>query len=101
MEQEFPIKSGSSKYMLGRASDEQAWPCDESYLSKARIHKRAYAFKKTPTGCTFRITRHPGGFQFGYDGKRVVQTWEVDLTSKTMTLLKTRPWKKGDPDPGF
>lgn len=67
----------------------------------ARIRDRAYAFKKTTAGCIFQITRHPGGFQYDYDGGRVVQTWEVDLTSKTMTLLENRPWQEGDPDPQF
>lgn len=89
------------KYMLGRASDEQKWQCNEGYLSMARIRDRTYSFKKTATGCIFKITRHPGGHTAYIPSRRVVQTWEADLTSKTLTLSKTRKWRKGDPDPGW
>lgn len=87
------------KYMLGRASYEQNWPCNESYLSKARIEKRTWALQKTATGCVFQITRHPGGHTTYVPSRRIVQTWSADLSNKTLTLTDVRPWKEGDPDP--
>jgi len=89
------------KQMLGRVSQDQEWECNESYLSQARIRDRAFAFQKTVKGCAFKITRHPGAHKYGFVVKRIVQTWEADLTMKKLNLLDERPWKEGDPDIGF
>lgn len=86
--------------MLGRASEEQSW-VKEGCMSKARIRDRAYGFVKNEQGCTFQITRHPNAHVNGFVTDREVQTWEANLTLKTMVLLDTREWKIGDPDPGF
>lgn len=89
------------KYMLGRVSYEQNWPCNESFLSAARIRNRSYHLTKTSEGCIFQITRHPGGHTIYISSRRIVQTWLADLSCKTLTLTDVRPWKRGDPDPGW
>jgi hypothetical protein len=87
------------KYLLGRVSHEEDWPMKGgSYLSRARIRDRGYAFEKTPCGCRFCITRHPGAFKNGYVEKKVVETWSADLQAETLTLSACRNWTDEDPD---
>jgi hypothetical protein len=87
------------RYLLGRLNDESLWnTLGNSYLSAARIRDRGYGFSKTPTGCTFKITRHLGAFRKGFVSRRIVETWEVDFSAKQFQLLHKRDWQQGDPD---
>ena len=88
------------KYLLGRVSYEFDWPgVISNALTAAKIRDRTWRFAKTPTGCVFHITRHPGAFGDRYSGYRVVQTWEANLHLRTLELLGERDWGNGDPDP--
>jgi len=87
-------------YLLGRLSDEQLWEnlAKESYLSPARIRNRGFDFVKTDAGCEFKIVRHLNAHKLGYVTARVTETWAADIANKTLTLVGTRDFQKGDID---
>jgi hypothetical protein len=87
------------KYLLGRVSHEEYWPKKGgSYLCRARIRDRGYAFEKTPSGCRFSITGHPGAIKNGHDEKKVVETWSAGLQAKTLPLIASGNWTDEYPD---
>jgi hypothetical protein len=89
-------------YLLGRISGEENWQTvGDSYLSAARIRERGFNFRKMTDGCEFEITRHPGAWGGPVPkgtARRVVQKWSADLNKKTLTLMGTRRFRKGDFD---
>ena len=72
-----------------------------SYLSLARIRDRAYDRRRIDGGFEFKITRHLNAFTDPGNMKPVVETWQADNASLVLTLVETRDWRPGDPDPQF
>jgi hypothetical protein len=63
---------------------------------------RTRNFKKTPYGCTFEVTRHPGAIpDETYCGQAKVQTWDVDIFRRQFNLISERDKVASDPDPEY
>lgn len=90
------------KYLLGRLGKEGFFKnFKENGLRKTTVAgQRTRNFKKTPDGCTFEVTRHPGAIpnEF-YCGQAKVQTWQVDIPLREFILLHERDKVAADPDP--
>ena len=84
--------------LLGRMYEEFGSVEGDSYLSAARIRDRGFHFLKTDDGLTFFITRHPGAWKSDDMFSKIVQNWQVNLSSKSFKLIGTEAWQPGYPE---
>ncbi len=70
-----------------------------SFLSRARLRDRAFDIRRVDGGFEFKITRHLNAFVNPAKMKRVIETWRANNSDLGLTLVGTRSWKEGDPDP--
>jgi hypothetical protein len=90
--------SGRLKYLIGRYFNEYCKIQGEGLLSKSRIQRRGWNWRKLEAGGDFSITRHLGAWKDETLMSRVVQIWEFDLVAQVFTLKSTRNWEADDPD---
>ena len=80
------------KYLIGRYyAEHETALINEPYLTKAIVHERSYAWKKTEGGAVFTTIRYPVNRKLGepyFD--EVHQTWNFNVKERIFTFLSEK-----------